>query len=81
MCGQPAHDGAETSAEERAEHLRITIERDYATLCRRVGALVYRICGRLRRDEVAERVQEVLNEAVKRALQSAGHFDPSRSAH
>jgi RNA polymerase sigma factor (sigma-70 family) len=78
MCGQASPAKPET-ADERADQLRIAVECDYATLCRRIGVLVYRICGRLRRDEVAERVGEVLNESVKRALQSADHFDPTRS--
>ncbi len=80
MCGQPSNAGPDTTADERAEHLRNIVERDYATLFRRVGVLVYRICGRLRRDEVADRVKEVLNEAVIRALRSAGNYDPARSA-
>lgn len=80
MCGPASDVGPETTCDDRAEHLRRAIARDYATLLRRVGVLVYRVCGRLRRDEVTDRVQEVLNEAVQRALQSAGRFDPSRSA-
>jgi RNA polymerase sigma factor (sigma-70 family) len=64
----------------RAEHLCRVIEQEYQTLWRRVAALVYRMCGPLRRDEVRDRVQEVLNEAVRRALQAADRFDSSRSA-
>jgi RNA polymerase sigma factor (sigma-70 family) len=41
--------------------------------------LVYRICGRLRRLEIEDRVVEVLDEAVQRALQAAERFDPTRS--
>ena len=57
-----------------ADHLRAAVERDYDALCRRVGVLVYKSCGALRRDEVAERVQEVLDEPVRRALAAAGRF-------
>jgi RNA polymerase sigma-70 factor (ECF subfamily) len=60
--------------------LRRVIEREYGTLFRRVGVLVYRVCGRLRRCELSDRVAEVLDEAVRRALQGADHFDPRRSA-
>jgi RNA polymerase sigma factor (sigma-70 family) len=80
MCGPASNAEAQPSEAARAEHLRDAIEREYATLCRRIGTLVYRICGRLRREEVAERVQEVLNETVQRALQGAGHFEMGRSA-
>ena len=48
--------------------------------CRRVAVLVYRVCGRLRRDEVADRVKEVFNEAVQPRLASGSTFDPQRSA-
>jgi RNA polymerase sigma-70 factor (ECF subfamily) len=64
----------------RAAHLCRLIEQEYETLWRRVAALVYRMCGPLRRDEVRDRVQEVLNETVRRALQAADRFDTSRSA-
>lgn len=67
-------------AERLAEQLRAAVERDYDALCRRVGVLVYKSCGALRRDEVAERVQEVLDESVRRALAAAGRFDAGRSA-
>src|SRR5437763_12920224 len=63
-----------------ADHLRAAVERDYDALCRRVGVLVYKSCGARRRDEVAERVQEVLDESVRRALAAAGRFDAGRSA-
>ena len=66
--------------DDAASKLSQTIERDYPLLCRRIGTLVYRICGRLRRDEVENRVLEVVGEAVKRAIQAAESFDPGRSA-
>jgi RNA polymerase sigma-70 factor (ECF subfamily) len=80
MCGPASNAERDTTRDDRAERLRQAGEADYLVLFRRVSVLVYRLCGRLRRDEVADRVQEVLNEAVKRALQSAEHFDPERSA-
>jgi RNA polymerase sigma factor (sigma-70 family) len=80
MCGHAANKGAEKPDEDRAESLRQAIERDYSLLVRRLAVIVYRVCGRLRREEVAERVEEVLGEAVKRALESAAMFDPQRSA-
>jgi RNA polymerase sigma factor (sigma-70 family) len=60
--------------------LRLTIDREYPVLFRRIAVLVYRICGPLRRSEIEDNVAEVLNEAVKRALQSAAAFDTQRSA-
>ena len=80
MCGPASDAGPETTHDDRAEHLRREIERDYATLFRRVSVLVYRVCGLLRREEIADRVGELINEAVKRALQSADRYDPERSA-
>ncbi|HTU18017.1 MAG TPA: sigma-70 family RNA polymerase sigma factor [Gemmataceae bacterium] len=80
MCGHAANRSAEKLDEARAQSLRQAIERDYPLLLRRLAVIVYRVCGRLRRDEVAERVEEVLGEAVKRALQTAAAFDPQRSA-
>jgi DNA-directed RNA polymerase specialized sigma24 family protein len=70
---------ADPVADRRAALLRAAVECDHAVLCRRVGALVYRLCGPLRRDEVADVVQEVLNEAVGRALRAAGRFEEGRS--
>ncbi len=67
------------AADRRAVLLRAAVERDHAILCRRVGALVYRLCGPLRRDEVADVVQEVLHEAVGRALRAAERFEEGRS--
>ncbi len=79
MAGAPCN--LETDRAARlAEHLRAAVERDYDALCRRVGVLVYNSCGALRRDEAAERVQEVLDESVRRALAAAGRFDEERSA-
>lgn len=80
MCGRASNAKPEPAGDEAADHLRQAIERDYAVLFRRVAVLVYRICGRLRRDEVADRVHEVLDEAVQRALQAASAFDRQRSA-
>lgn len=75
-----SHVEPEASTDECAEHLRTVIEREHAILCRRIGTLVYRICGRLRPDEVADRVGEVLDETVRRALQAAERFEIRRSA-
>ena len=80
MCGRASNSECETAGDDPADHLRQAIEREYVVLFRRVAVLVYRVCGRLRREEVADRVKEVINEAVKRALQAASSFDPQRSA-
>lgn len=80
MRGHDSPSGLERNADDPADHLRQAIEREHEALSRRIAVLVYRLCGRLRRDEIADRVAEVLNEAVKRALQSAAAFDPQRSA-
>lgn len=70
----------ETTGDDPAELLRRAIDREYDVLSRRIAVFVYRVFGRLRRHEVADRVAEILNEAVKRALQNAATFDPQRSA-
>lgn len=80
MCGQAANKSAEKLDTIHAESLRQAIERDYPLIVRRLSVIVYRVCGRLRREEVADRVEEVLAEAVRRALQAAASFDPARSA-
>lgn len=79
MCGRASPSETETPGHDPAELLREAINREYAVLVRRLAVLVYRVCGRLRREEVEDRVTEVLNEAVKRALQGAASFDPARS--
>ena len=80
MRGRDSPSDPETTGDDPAGHLRQAIDREHEVLSRRIAVLVYRVCGRLRRGEVADRVAEVLNEAVKRALQSAASFDPKRSA-
>lgn len=80
MCGHAPESQPPTSGDDRAEALRRVIERDYAALVRRVGVLVYRVCGRLRPSELDERLKEVLQEAVRRAMEEAEKFDPQRSA-
>src|SRR6516162_4537367 len=80
MCRHAADAEPEPAGDNPAEHLRRAIERDYPLLFRRIGTLVYRLCGRLRREEAEGRIAETLNEAVTRALQAAEGFDSSRSA-
>jgi RNA polymerase sigma factor (sigma-70 family) len=80
MCGPTSEGGNDTSGDDRADHLREIIEREHPTLRRRIGALVYKLCGPLRREEVADRVDEILSETVKRALQAADRFEMGRSA-
>jgi RNA polymerase sigma factor (sigma-70 family) len=80
MCGRASPSDPEIARDDPASHLRLAVEREYPVLCRRIAVLVYRICGPLRRGEIEENVAEVLNEAVKRALQVAASFDPQRSA-
>lgn len=80
MCGTVSNAEGETTGADRTQRLRQAIDAEYDVLFRRVSVLVYRLCGRLRREEVVDRVREVLGEAVKRALQAADHFDPERSA-
>lgn len=80
MNGHAANVGSEMPGEDRREHLCRVIARDHSLLLRRIAVLVYRICGRLRREEIEDRAGEVLSEAVKRALQRAASFDPARSA-
>jgi RNA polymerase sigma factor (sigma-70 family) len=80
MGEQATNKGSEKTDEDRADCIRLAIECDYPLLLRRISVLVYRLCGRLRREEVEGRVIEILGEAVKRALQGAASFDPARSA-
>ncbi|HZV07303.1 MAG TPA: sigma-70 family RNA polymerase sigma factor [Gemmataceae bacterium] len=80
MCGRASPSEPETPGPDPADFLRQAIERNWDVLVRRLTVLVYRVCGRLRREEVQDRVVEVLNEAVRRALQNAAAFDPARSA-
>jgi RNA polymerase sigma factor (sigma-70 family) len=80
MCEHASDEGHETSDDDRADHLREVIAQEYPLLFRRIGTLVYRICGQVRREEAEERIKEILNEAAMRALQSCDRFDPRRSA-
>jgi len=63
-----------------AQRLRAAIERDHRRLCAYVATLVRRFEGPMRHDLVCERVDEVVAEAVGRALERAEAFDPRRSA-
>ena len=80
MCAVASNEEPDHSADERADYLRQVLQEEYATLSRRIGALVYRLCGRLRREEVRDRVNEILNETAKRALEAAERFQMGRSA-
>lgn len=81
MCGSSSPPSeSDTVGDDRMDCLRRAINNEYAVLFRRIAALVYRVCGRLRRNEAENRIAEVLNEAVRRALQNAASFDPQRSA-
>jgi RNA polymerase sigma factor (sigma-70 family) len=80
MCEHASNRKTEPPSDERADHLRTVIQREEATLRRRIGALVYRICGALRPNEVDGRVWEILNESVSRALKNAEKFEMGRSA-
>jgi RNA polymerase sigma factor (sigma-70 family) len=80
MCVHAPNEEPDNSTAQRADYLRKVIQDEHATLSRRIGTLVYRLCGRLRREEVKDRVNEILNETAKRALQSAERFEMGRSA-
>jgi RNA polymerase sigma factor (sigma-70 family) len=80
MCAFVSNEEPDNTADERADYLRKVLREEYATLSRRIGALVYRLCGRLRREEVRDRVNEILNETAKRALEAAERFEMGRSA-
>ncbi len=80
MCQRASDGRPEPSGNDRADHLREVIQREYPTLRRRIGALLYKLCGPRRREEVADRVDEILGETVKRALQAADRFEIGRSA-
>lgn len=80
MCGRTSPLEPEPSGGEPAQILCHAIEREREVLFRRLTVLVYRVCGRLRREEVENRVEEVFQEAWKRALEKADMFDPARSA-
>lgn len=79
MGGSTSPVESEMSGDAPAVLLHQAIVREHAMLVRRLTVLVYRVCGRLRREEAADRVNEVLGEAVKRALERAASFDPERS--
>ncbi|HEY7424702.1 MAG TPA: sigma-70 family RNA polymerase sigma factor [Gemmataceae bacterium] len=80
MCGPASDGGNDPSDDDRAAYLREVIQREHPTLLRRIGALVYKLCGPLRREEVADRIAEILSEVAIRALQAADRFERGRSA-
>jgi RNA polymerase sigma factor (sigma-70 family) len=80
MCGRASPAEPETPSLDPKDILYQAIERDQAVLVRRLTVLVYRVCGRLRHEEVEERVKEVLQEAWRRASEKGASFDPARSA-
>ena len=62
----------------RADVVRALVERDYPMLHRRVVALLTKAGGGLRPGERLGQATEVLQEAVRRALDAAVRFDPAR---
>jgi DNA-directed RNA polymerase specialized sigma24 family protein len=60
--------------------LHDAVVRDYAALCGIIAGMRKRRQGVLRLDQRQDSVEEIANEAVKRALERADDFDPRRSA-
>jgi len=71
---------SEPETRERAARLRAAIEEGHEPLLRTVAVLVARSDPRRRWPEVMEVASEVLQEAVREALEHAHRFDPARSA-
>jgi RNA polymerase sigma factor (sigma-70 family) len=65
----------------RAAALGGAIEREYAALRRGVELLAWKAGLARGRDAVVALAEEVLHEAIARALARAADFDPTRSAH
>lgn len=63
---------------DKAAWLREAIARDYERLCRYARKAVKRATNPSSFAELQERVQEVVAEAVRRALERAGSYDPRR---
>lgn len=78
MSFKPVEAGPESAAAEKLEQIRAAIERDLRPLSLAVARLVRSFERVLKRDRLAQRVEEVLSETACRALQSAASFDPTR---
>jgi RNA polymerase sigma factor (sigma-70 family) len=69
-----------SEAHRRAERIRAAVEGEHEPLLRSVAVLVAKARLSLRWPEVMELATELLDEAVKEALQHAERFDLARSA-
>jgi len=80
MTSEPAGVMPMADARERAEIIRSALEREFEPIARAVGAMV-RSVGRSRdRGWQRQRAEEVLAEAVCRALERPGSYDPRKPA-
>ena len=70
----------EPEAADRAALIRQVVSERHAQLLRSVMVMIWNSEHNLRRDEVADLAQEVLDTAVGEALAHAEVFDPTRSA-
>jgi RNA polymerase sigma factor (sigma-70 family) len=69
------------SGTSRAAALAEAIEREYAALRRGVEVLTWKLGVAAGRDALTAMAEDVLHEALARALRRAADFDPNRSAH
>jgi RNA polymerase sigma-70 factor (ECF subfamily) len=70
-----------TESGTRRAALAEAIEREYAALRRGVEALIWKLGVAAGREAIAATAEDVLHEALARALRRAEDFDPARSAH
>jgi DNA-directed RNA polymerase specialized sigma24 family protein len=79
MPPNSAGPGPGIAAFESAARIRAVLESDAEGLYRVLAVKVQKAFAHLRRDEVAERVYEVLDETARRALARPETLDPARS--
>src|SRR4051812_30204392 len=79
MPPNSAGPGPGIAAQESAARIRAVLENDADGLYRIIAVKVQKTFPHIRRDEVAERAFEVLNETARRALARPETLDPTRS--
>jgi RNA polymerase sigma factor (sigma-70 family) len=80
MTSEPAGVMPMADESERAEAIRSALERDFAPIARAVGAMVRSLERGRDREWLRQRTEEVVAEAICRALERPGSYDLGRPA-
>ena len=80
MTPEPAGVMPMADARERADAIRSAVEREFEPIARAVGAMVHSVERGRDREWLRQRTEDVVAEAICRALERPGFYDPGRPA-